>query len=516
MNQSSTQLRAARALLSEDRPTLIIIPPQGPSLRVRLSGSRFVVGRGAKCDLQIPAEFRAVSRRHLKFEVRGSEVRVRNLSSRGASIDGVEMGTSAHVIGPAQKVSFSGFELRLESSDAPQEFAPTCAGERVVARHSGLIGSSHEMQRLRRDLQSYAPYGHPVLVRGETGSGKELVARALHQGSTCATGPFVALNCAALPEGTAASLLFGHEKGAFTGASQARPGALRSAEGGTLFLDELAELPLPLQATLLRALETREVLPMGSDRRVPVNFRLVTATHRDLHSAVRDGRFRSDLYFRVAVLDLDLPPLRDRGDDVIELAEHFISIASPGRAVPLSRSALERLRSCPWPGNVRQLRNAVHRALVASAGGPIEEIHFGSIQEGQWLSSEESRDPGDFVCISPEGEARRGLREISAAIRRAGGNRSRAASALGIFHALCPLGTLPSPLRAQSSCELRRTSSCGADDLSVGSSWSGWGVDIISPRFVWAVLGVSVDITCHRRVRTLWSMCPCQESLACV
>ena len=191
---------------------------------------------------------------------------------------------------------------------------------------------------------------------------------------------------------------------------------------------------------------------MGSDRRVPVNFRLVTATHQDLHSAVRAGRFRADLYFRVAVLDLDLPPLRDRGEDVIELAYHFIASASRGRAVPLSPSALERLRSSDWPGNVRQLRNVVHRALVASAGGIIEGEHFGSIQERRWLSVEESGDVESIVCISPEGEARRGLSEISAAIRRAGGNRSRAAAALGIsrstlyarlerYEALCGLGS---------------------------------------------------------------------------
>ncbi len=232
-----------------------------------------------------------------------------------------------------------------------------------------MLGRSEAMERVRRAITELAPIRAPVLVRGESGTGKELAALRLHAGSG-RTGPFVPVNCGAIGETLAESALFGHRRGAFTGAVGDRAGAFERAHGGTLFLDEVAELPLPLQAMLLRAIETRRVLPIGGEREVPVDVRLVAATHRDLEALVRGGRFREDLYHRLRVLELVLPPLRSRRDDVPLLLEYFAVRASAelGRPVLVRPDAVEAACRHDWPGNVRALRNAVLRGAVRGDG----------------------------------------------------------------------------------------------------------------------------------------------------
>ncbi len=229
-----------------------------------------------------------------------------------------------------------------------------------------LVGESAALRELRRVLRRVAPMPSTVLLEGETGTGKELAARALHRWSG-RTGRFVPVNCGAFTPELLEAALFGHVKGAFTGAQQAREGLCLHASGGTLFLDEIGEMPLSLQAHLLRMLEQRRVRPVGADREVAVDLRVVAATHRNLAEEVAAGRFREDLYYRLNVLRLRLPPLRERREDIPVLVRHFVQCLARdlGREAPPLRAAdLQPLMDHPWPGNVRELRNVVERCLL--------------------------------------------------------------------------------------------------------------------------------------------------------
>jgi two-component system response regulator HydG len=240
-------------------------------------------------------------------------------------------------------------------------------------RRSRLDGSSPEIVGLRESVATVATTDATVLVLGESGSGKEVVAREIHDLSRRSSSPFVAENVSAIPANLVESTLFGHVKGAFTGATGAREGLFRAAHGGTLLLDEIGELPLELQPKLLRVLEEGRVRPVGSDTEVPVDVRVLAATHRDLGEAVADGRFREDLFYRLAVIDLAVPPLRRRGGDILLLAQRFLEehATRQGREVrSLHHETAAALLAWPWPGNVRELRNAMERA-VALARGPL-------------------------------------------------------------------------------------------------------------------------------------------------
>ena len=238
---------------------------------------------------------------------------------------------------------------------------------REIASLRDLMGPSDEVARISADVARVARSDFAVLITGETGTGKELVARAIHRHSACAGGPFVAVNCAALPETLLESELFGHAKGAFTDAREAKSGLFVHASGGTLLLDEIGELSLSLQPKLLRALQERRVRPIGAATEVAINARVVAATNRDLAAAVEEGRFREDLFFRLDVLPVEVPTLRARGADVLLLAQHFaqnLAVRSGRPALGISRSAAEKLSDYPWPGNVRELENAIERAAA--------------------------------------------------------------------------------------------------------------------------------------------------------
>jgi two-component system response regulator HydG len=247
--------------------------------------------------------------------------------------------------------------LRREVADQPPRFAE-------------LVGKSRPMVDLFRVLHRVADGNASVLITGESGVGKELVARALHQQSRRAKEPFVAINCGALPETLLESELFGHVKGAFTDARNDRPGVFREAQGGTLFLDEVGELPMSLQPKLLRVLQERVVRPVGANREVPVDVRIVCATNVDIQDAVEKGRFREDLFYRIDVVHLEVPPLRSRSADVLLLAHAFLARIAQrdGRAVPqLAPEATEKFLSYEWPGNVRELLNCLERAMALSS-----------------------------------------------------------------------------------------------------------------------------------------------------
>ena len=251
--------------------------------------------------------------------------------------------------------------MRMPKDLAGQKALPPCRARRRAAS-ADLVGQSPAMAALRADVAQVAPSLATVLVTGPTGAGKENVARALHAGSSRAEGPFEAVNCGAIPANLAESELFGAEPGAFTGATRPRAGRIERAHGGTLFLDEIAELSPELQVKLLRVLETGEVERLGGSRPVPVDVRVVAATHRDVEALVESGAFRADLYWRLAVVRLEVPPLAARSGDLAVLLQHFA--AMKGAAIALTADGEAALRAHDWPGNVRELRNLVDRLLA--------------------------------------------------------------------------------------------------------------------------------------------------------
>lgn len=296
------------------------------------------------------------------------------------------------------------------------------------ARHGdyGLVGSSTCMEGVREKIKRFGPTECTVLVTGESGTGKELVARALHRASPRHDGPFVPINCAAMPEALLESELFGHTKGAFTGAETNTDGLFVVANGGTLFLDEIGAMPLKLQPKLLRALQDPSVRAVGGTRERSVDVRVVAATNGDLSRAVQDGTFRRDLYFRLDVASIHLPPLRDRADDVVPLVQHFLETSAGGAPRRLTPEALRHLRSYPWPGNVRELENCVRASVALAMDGAIEASHLPArIRMGR-PSRAFPPGSGEFALAHVE------RAHIDSVLRALDGNKAKAAETLGI------------------------------------------------------------------------------------
>lgn len=292
---------------------------------------------------------------------------------------------------------------------------------------SAIIGDSPVMKRVYREIAQVAPTDMTVLIGGETGTGKELVARAIHEKSPREKSPFIAINCAALPENLLESELFGHEKGAFTGAQSSREGCFVQAHTGTIFLDEIGEMSLSAQARLLRVIQEREVTPVGGNSALKVDVRLLCATNRDLTEMVKGGTFREDLFYRINVFPITLPPLRERGEDILLIADYILSEQIEKmqlRAVSLRESTKKLLHSYEWPGNIRELRNTIERAVLISHGFDIEPIHL----------------PTHILATTKEGALSTGSLEervaiferelIAEALKESGGNQTKAASLL--------------------------------------------------------------------------------------
>jgi two-component system response regulator GlrR len=331
----------------------------------------------------------------------------------------------------------------LDDAVAPAPAAPTWRRKTDL-----IIGDSPAIRQVLSALDRLAPATTPVLVTGESGVGKELVARSLHYAGPRARGPFVAINCAAIPESLFEAELFGCVRGAFTGAVNARPGALEAAHRGTLLLDEIGEMPLAMQAKLLRVLETGEVQRVGATAGKLVDFRLVTATNRDLEQAVRDGRFRADLYYRVQVYPLHVPALRDRAEDIPRLVHHYLAVIAAREQRPVPRvttAALDKLAGHSWPGNVRELVNLIERAVLCAGEELVDAEH---------VSLRATAMPRGTAPLVPYREAKARFESDYYAhlMRTAGGNVSRAAK-LGhktrkeIYEALrrCGLATTGDP-----------------------------------------------------------------------
>jgi DNA-binding NtrC family response regulator len=291
----------------------------------------------------------------------------------------------------------------------------------------GLIGSSPAMRALHQHVGRAAVTDSTVLVTGESGTGKELVARAIHRASERSAGPFVAVSCAAVPNEILEAELFGHEKGAFTGAVQARIGLFEQASGGTLFLDEIGDMPIDLQPKLLRVLQERRVRPLGASREILLDTRIVAATNRDLEQAVRSGQFREDLHFRIKVLHIHLPPLRERERDVLELAQHFLS-RSGDKQLSLSPEVEQQLLGYDWPGNVRELENAMQAATALAPGGQIglDELPT-TVRVRRGPSSAAAERPTTLEEVE--------RRHIEIVLKAVGWNKARAARKLGIDRA---------------------------------------------------------------------------------
>jgi len=304
-----------------------------------------------------------VSARHLRIERHDGRWQLVDAgSTNGTLLGGVRVWHAE--IPPGLPITVGDSQLVLELG-TPRE-------GRLPGSYEGMFSLDPGMRQVFDLIDRLAPSDLPASILGETGTGKELVARALHARSPRCDGPFIPVNCAAIPESLMESELFGHEKGAFSGAERQRKGAFEEADQGTLFLDEIGEMPLDLQSKLLRALESGEVKRVGSSRPIHVSVRIVSATHRDLAAQVRAGQFREDLFYRLCVIPVAVPPLRRRQGDVRALAQRFLDAAAPrGLQLRWSEEALQRLESYDWPGNVRQLRNVVQRALLFRGEGTV-------------------------------------------------------------------------------------------------------------------------------------------------
>jgi len=326
----------------------------------------------------------------------------------------------------------------LESRAQTLEHSLRSARSELHARYdfAQILGRSPLLREALTRAAQVAPTESTVLVTGESGTGKELVARAIHYASARAEGPFVAVNCAALPDTLLESELFGHERGAFTGADRQKPGRFELAAGGTLFLDEIGDLSAAVQVKLLRVLQEREFQRVGGTATLKAEVRLLTATNRDLSAEMAAGRFRSDLFYRLSVFNVHLPPLRERGDDVLLLAQHFVRTlgAQMGKGdLTLSRDACELLRRHPWPGNIRELQNAIERSLITSEGTLITAAHLAIPAAPAPAPTPPAAAPHPAVPFStPCSLDEMERHAIMDALQRARGNKARAAAHLGL------------------------------------------------------------------------------------
>ncbi len=359
---------AGRALgrrLQKGRVTVLDGPDRGRS--VELDRPKFTIGRSGICDLQLTD--RAVSLAHAELEAVESGYVLRDLGSTNGCFVG-EVRLREAVIPLGARVRIGATMIQVDPGEGTVDI-PLSADDRFY----DLVGRSVAMRQVFGQLEKIAPSDLTVLITGDTGTGKELVTRAIHKASRRASGPLVVQDCSAMPRDLVESVLFGHERGAFTGAIERRAGSFEQAIGGTLFLDEIAELDIGLQPKLLRVLENHEVRRVGGDKTLPVDVRVVAATNRDLRTMVGNGTFREDLYYRLGVVTVDLPPLRARREDIPLIAQALLDRFCQRNPEVGLRSlrpdALERLAAQPWPGNVRELRNVIERAASLADGTEI-------------------------------------------------------------------------------------------------------------------------------------------------
>ncbi|HEY0483665.1 MAG TPA: sigma 54-interacting transcriptional regulator [Kofleriaceae bacterium] len=411
---------------------VVLAVVDGPSRGARAQVGSEIARIGTADGNDLVLADRTVSRFHCEVSVRGGTIVIRDCgSTNGTLIDGVRIREAE--IPPGTLVRIGGSALRVELGDEPAFVE--------ISGRSGfgeLVGASVEMRRVYAILERLAETSATVLVQGETGTGKDVLARSLHAASRRADRPFVAVDCGAIPEHLVESELFGHVKGAFTGAISDRRGVFEEADGGTLFLDEIGEMPLALQPKLLRAIESRSIRRVGGTGARTVDVRIVAATNRSLASSINDGSFREDLYYRLAVVEVRLPPLRARRDDIPVLAAHFFRLFA-GEHGRLPAEFVAGLVGRGWPGNVRELRNTIERSVSLGTIAPAPRTAAPGAQA--------TAPPGDvlpgsiesFVALHlPLKEARRAWTEsfelvyVRTMLKLVGGNVTRAAERAGV------------------------------------------------------------------------------------
>ncbi len=423
IDDSNTRSLGMTSEMSLTRVAVHVVDGPDRGASAVLSSSDLRIGTSPICDLRLTDD--TVSRLH--FELRptaGSCVLTDLGSTNGTFVDGVRVLACDVRSGLTIRCGRTALVVRFGNDNIQFPISPRLAfGE--------LIGASIEMRRLYAVLERVAPTDATVLISGETGTGKEVVARSVHRASLRAAKPFVAVDCGAFADNLIESELFGHVRGAFTGAVAQRRGLFEEAQGGTIFLDEIGELPVPLQAKLLRLLETREVRRVGANVSNKVDVRVVAATNRNLEQAVNDGTFREDLYYRLAVVHVTIPPLRARRDDVLLLARHFHKTFTGPEAV-FPNGLVPTLMSRGWPGNVRELRNVIERSVATQ---------WVADSEGESADPAAEVPPGITALIPidlPLSEAREAwikrfeVLYIRALLQRSGGNITRAAAAAGV------------------------------------------------------------------------------------
>jgi len=405
--------------------------PHGQAALARLSETAFDV---VLTDLAMPV-MDGMTLLHAMHERRvpAAAIVLTGYGTIESAVEAMKLGAADYLIKDARPEEIlQTLERVLEMQALRQENRRLRKELAVLQGFAEIVGQSAAMQEVYRLIEAVSQNKSTVLLTGESGTGKELVARTIHERSALRDGPFIAVNCAGLSETLLDSQLFGHRRGAFTGAISDHDGVFRAATGGTLLLDEVAEIPLGLQAKFLRAVQQREVTPLGSSRPVPVDVRLIAATNRDLETEVAAGRFRSDLFYRLNVVHIALPPLRERREDIPLLVEHFERRyaeqyeVSPKRISP---EAMAALTAYDWPGNIRQLQNAIERAFALSSADVIDLADLPPAVRGT------SPPPLPTPSSEPESlptlaAAERQL--IAAALRRSGGNKNEAARMLGI------------------------------------------------------------------------------------
>jgi len=347
------------------------------------------------------------------------------------AVEVVRAGAEDYFVLPAESELLRDLvRARADAARNKEAAAALAEAERRDFDFSNIVGESRAMREALALAARIIPRGaSTVLLTGETGTGKELLAQAIHYNGPRSGGAFVELNCSAIPGNLLESELFGHERGAFTDARHAKPGLLEVADGGTLFLDEIGEMPFELQGKLLKVIEDKRVRRVGGTRSQDVDVRIIAATHRDLTDEIREGNFREDLYYRLSVIPLHLPPLRERGDDVLLLTDHFVGTLSQQYEMPqpeISRALQDRLLAHAWPGNVRELRNAIERALLLGEGSGLsaEDLFIESISAPVASSSAVLPFPAAMETIE--------LAAVRAMLDSADGNKSAAARRLGI------------------------------------------------------------------------------------
>ena len=364
--------------------------------------------------------------RHIRQNYRDTEIiMVTGYASIPGAVEAMQTGVQEYLAKPFTEAELMAAVERTLARLRLRRPGTLPSSQRAPARW-GLLGDSPAMQIIYKTLAKAAAVDATALITGESGTGKELVARAIHYQGPRRAAPFVPVNCGGIPDGLLESELFGYRKGAFTGANESRAGFFQAAEGGTLFLDEIAELGLPMQAVLLRALQDKTVYPLGSREPRTVDVRIIAATNKRLAKLTEAGRFREDLYYRINVIPIELPPLRERGDDVLILTRHFVGhfaseIGKP--SLRFSDDALTALRAYPWPGNVRELENVVQRLVLLAEHDIIEAPDLPALMR--------------FSATTPTPTVRRALAEVERehimqVLDTVSGNKTRAAQILGI------------------------------------------------------------------------------------